>query len=544
MAKSSNIDLKGSMESAAKAATDDVVGRALRGLELPLEPAALSAVEAAVNAGLRDQYGDGDQTPVTTLRKAAGQAACAPLRTAWSSAMDVQEAVLCRSENPVHTAAYVGDYGKLAALIEEARGRGGERAVFEAIERRVSLLRLNAISYSVLGARMIPGMGHLYLGPPKQPVPEQWKECTELLVSVGVNVNARDIAGYSVLSIAGMVHALQILLVALDGALSDFVLFFLSIILMSTAGYNSTEESLELVPLLSNAGADPNIQTRFGEPIIMSTIMAGDTKAFKALLGVGADLDAGDNDGLTSRKMASTSPIMLAAIAEASRSMALEESGCSSCSKKGALMRCTRCQGTRYCDSACQRLHWKSHKKECTQLWEDGSVTVDIDFKTMLATELAPGVPIPKFQSMLTGKAGKRMRPRASDKIFVVKVQKPFSPASAPTGSLGSELADDRTISFLTGESAESQGGRLGREYVGAVKVTSESSAFFLVSREGAGAEVHSLLQSLTAPEPGELVSGKRYYPARWQPAKKEGKIPSVLRICYAKALPHPKKPW
>lgn len=70
-----------------------------------------------------------------------------------------------------------------------------------------------------------------------------------------------------------------------------------------TAGVNATEQSLALIPLLANAGADPNIRTRFGEPILMHTIMTGETAPFKALLVAGGNLDIGDNDGLTPREM-------------------------------------------------------------------------------------------------------------------------------------------------------------------------------------------------------------------------------------------------
>lgn len=222
---------------------------------------------------------------------------------------------------------------------------------------------------------------------------------------------------------------------------------------------------------------------------------------------------------------------MRGAIAAAVREMALAETECSSCSKMGALMRCTICQISRYCDKQCQTVHWKkSHKRECSKRWGDASVSVDIDLKTMLATELAPGFPVPLFQSMLTGKAGGKMRPKVSDvgKIFVVKVQKPYSP-------------DVGVV--LSSESRSSQS-NLGPDFVGALKVTRKNSEFFLVAKEGPGAAVHSLLTSLTAPVAGELVSGKRYYPARWLPAKKEGESPTVLRICFAKALPLPKSSW
>eukprot|EP00729_Bicosta_minor_P023144 gene23144-781_t len=42
---------------------------------------------------------------------------------------------------------------------------------------------------------------------------------------------------------------------------------------------------------------------------------------------------------------------------------------CSQCGKAGAVLRCSRCRQTVYCDATCQRKHWKSpsapHKTEC-----------------------------------------------------------------------------------------------------------------------------------------------------------------------------------
>ena len=38
---------------------------------------------------------------------------------------------------------------------------------------------------------------------------------------------------------------------------------------------------------------------------------------------------------------------------------------CASCSAPGASAICTQCMTARYCNSECQRTHWKQHKPEC-----------------------------------------------------------------------------------------------------------------------------------------------------------------------------------
>lgn len=50
-------------------------------------------------------------------------------------------------------------------------------------------------------------------------------------------------------------------------------------------GRDSSTESLELVPLLCSAGADPNAQTRFGEPLILIAIDANNAASVYAPSG-------------------------------------------------------------------------------------------------------------------------------------------------------------------------------------------------------------------------------------------------------------------
>jgi MYND finger len=39
---------------------------------------------------------------------------------------------------------------------------------------------------------------------------------------------------------------------------------------------------------------------------------------------------------------------------------------CGAVSTTSALKRCSRCLSVRYCNEACQRAHWKQHRKNCT----------------------------------------------------------------------------------------------------------------------------------------------------------------------------------
>ena len=43
------------------------------------------------------------------------------------------------------------------------------------------------------------------------------------------------------------------------------------------------------------------------------------------------------------------------------------EQTCAACGKWDPPSRCQRCQAARYCNAACQKLHWKQHKRtSCT----------------------------------------------------------------------------------------------------------------------------------------------------------------------------------
>ena len=52
----------------------------------------------------------------------------------------------------------------------------------------------------------------------------------------------------------------------------------------------------------------------------------------------------------------------------ASSSMLYDLTLCAACGKKGAHSRCMRCLQTAYCDTKCQKVHWRAgHKRECTK---------------------------------------------------------------------------------------------------------------------------------------------------------------------------------
>ena len=51
---------------------------------------------------------------------------------------------------------------------------------------------------------------------------------------------------------------------------------------------------------------------------------------------------------------------------------------CFSCKKNGSLKKCTRCFTAAYCNSECQKQHWKKHKCSCRLLLERSSVLIQV----------------------------------------------------------------------------------------------------------------------------------------------------------------------
>ena len=57
--------------------------------------------------------------------------------------------------------------------------------------------------------------------------------------------------------------------------------------------------------------------------------------------------------------------------------MDYHEFGCDNCNKKIInILQCSKCKFSRYCNKECQKNHWITHKKQCTQLLEI-SITMD-----------------------------------------------------------------------------------------------------------------------------------------------------------------------
>lgn len=79
-------------------------------------------------------------------------------------------------------------------------------------------------------------------------------------------------------------------------------------------GRESSTESLEFVPLLCNAEADPNAQTCFGESLILVAIDAYNAASVYAFVSVGAVLDQAGRKGRIPRNFVNQNRNLLAVL--------------------------------------------------------------------------------------------------------------------------------------------------------------------------------------------------------------------------------------
>lgn len=511
-----------------------------------LSPAEARAAAAALTAGASDPLGDGDQTPVTQLHGMEGVKECEALRAAWASGLDVNDCVTAPTPaNRFHAACFFGEASRVRKLVDGTRAAAAglveleQQLLRDLTERRVSKLRLSALAYCCLGARNLDADNM-----PPNPEWFRWKECAEILIKAGANVNARDLGGYSVISICG--------------------------------AYGAAARSIEIIPLLVAEGADPNVKTRFDEvgviaftlaqstrtapvasvfafvfavrivvannffsshrmpqPIIFGAITSNNIKGMKALLLAGADLDLGDRDGLTARRMLSSIPTLLKAVTEADHDLAVAASKCSACRAMGARSRCLRCRSVFYCNVECQRAHWKLHRKTCGKFSTD---YVDVDTACMIASKHDVGlVGNVEFVSILTGKKGGPLAPpkkKKLDEVFVVKTQRMFLER------------------LQQAKAEESRGGAAGSGVNTAasapIRISNKANDYMLLSGEGTGSAVHTkLLQLIDSGGPaGSISKGQKlYFSAKWVD-KDGGGRPTVLRINTKNNLPAPKPLW
>ena len=163
-------------------------------------------------------------------------------------------------------ALWVGDYEAVMSFIDMVK----EEEVSKLLEARETLLNVSAVFHVIIGARTLCGKNPLFrdiqlAASRMMEVKNEHQQILTKLLELGANIHAKDIAGYTPLH-----HCL-------------------------TSYSNPT--TMSMARQLLKAGADPNLQNRFGCTPLFEPVMAANLDAVKLLLEFGADPDIKENDG-------------------------------------------------------------------------------------------------------------------------------------------------------------------------------------------------------------------------------------------------------
>jgi len=288
--------------------------------------------------GLDCRLDDGDQCMVKGEEAQALRDQC--IKAGYNPALDLDNNL-----SGWLTALWVGDYEAVMGFIAMVK----EEEVHKLLEARETLLNVSAIFHVIIGADFLCGSNHSRRQAVRREMNlkhehEHQKIFTKLL-ELGANIHAKNAAGYTPLHHCLTVHT------------------------------NLT--TMAMARQLLKAGADPNIQNRFGCSPLFDVAMEDNVEAVKLLLEFGADPDVMNNDGISCRAEASNLRRVMELFcqadkkkAEVARADAKVKAGgsftlCKVCGVDDDNKRCMGCFMVWYCGEKCQVEDWSAHKKDC-----------------------------------------------------------------------------------------------------------------------------------------------------------------------------------
>lgn len=118
---------------------------AIASLDAPLSAASRAAIRTSYAAGESDPLGDGDQSAIGACGGERGCREAQPLREAWSTGMDIFEAVR-HPGNDFHMACFTADVATVRRLISKCASPDSDESLDHLLESRVSLMRLTYVT--------------------------------------------------------------------------------------------------------------------------------------------------------------------------------------------------------------------------------------------------------------------------------------------------------------------------------------------------------------------------------------------------------------
>jgi len=295
-------------------------------------------------------YEEGDQTPLSGDSKQL-------LRMKWARWMDYGP---YRASDPFFQstawakAIFAGDYD---GFIKILAGKTCEE-ISKLLNMRESLMNFCAVFHVVQGALLICSTDQELrevnlLCRTNLNVRNEHVRILRKLISLGVDVNVRDVAGFTPL------HHCVIRI--------------------------GNDVTLEMAEILIQAGAKVDAKNRMGETPLLESTMYNKLDFISLLLKHGATPSIEDNDGHSAQELALYNLRIrnMFGKAELDRAKAerkeLREVGgrlsqCSVCKKSSNTMKCSGCFSVWFCGRECQRTAWPTHQRECKEIRAQYSV--------------------------------------------------------------------------------------------------------------------------------------------------------------------------
>mmetsp|Transcript_11636 Transcript_11636/g.15372 ORF Transcript_11636/g.15372 Transcript_11636/m.15372 type:complete len:510 (-) Transcript_11636:663-2192(-) len=292
--------------------------------KLPPLPSAAVIAEAkkAIKActdmkqNLADRYEDGDQSLV---RSRADEER---LRAVRQTGMDFHVTAM----SSFARACYQGSLASVEGALALAR-QSGKKALKRLVSRREFMLRFTPLHICVCGSQRVVPNPH-----------SEHVAVARALLEASAPVDARDVAGYSVLHLA------------VD---------------------HNKPASIAIAAMLSEYGANPNIRDRFGCSPLIEAVMGRQIDSVQVLLEMGADPNC---EVATRREPSPCTPITLAQIfPDALQLFDLASSNnedkpiftCAAADcDNDATSVCKACRRAWYCSPECQKRDWHANTSE------------------------------------------------------------------------------------------------------------------------------------------------------------------------------------